>query len=58
MPNIQLENCGSMTSYVTPIIETNQLTGTGFNFIDELVGFVLLTTKEDIKTKSLIKMIQ
>ncbi|CAH2109147.1 unnamed protein product [Euphydryas editha] len=41
--SIRLENCTSMTSYVTQIIETSQkLNGTGFNINDEWVGCLLL----------------
>lgn len=41
--SIRLENCTSMTSYVTQIIETSQkLSGTGFNINDEWVGSLLL----------------
>lgn len=41
--SIRLENCSSMTSYVTQIIETGQkLCGTGFAINDEWIGSLLL----------------
>ncbi|CAG4939045.1 unnamed protein product [Colias eurytheme] len=41
--NIRLENCESMTQYVTQIIETSQrLQGTGFKITDEWVGALML----------------
>lgn len=41
--SIRLENCTSMTSYVTQIIETSQkLNGSGFNINDEWIGSLLL----------------
>lgn len=41
--SIRLENCTSMTTYVTQIIEASQkLGGTGFNINDEWVGSLLL----------------
>lgn len=41
--SIRLDNCSSMTSYVTQIIETGQkLCGTGFAINDEWVGSLLL----------------
>lgn len=41
--SIRLENCNSVTSYVTQIIETSQkLRGTGFNINDVWVGSLLL----------------
>lgn len=41
--SIRLENCDSMTSYVTQIIETAQrLSGTGFKVDDEWIGSLLL----------------
>lgn len=41
--SIRLENCDSMTSYITQIIETAQrLSGTGFIVGDEWVGSLLL----------------
>lgn len=41
--SIRLENCVSMQSYVTQIVETGQkLSGTGFNIGDEWIGSLLL----------------
>lgn len=41
--NIRLENCDSMTQYVTQIIETGQrLQGTGFKINDEWIGALML----------------
>lgn len=41
--NIRLENCDSMTQYVTQIIETGQrLQGTGFKITDEWIGALML----------------
>lgn len=41
--SIRLENCSSMTSYVTQIIDTSQkLSGSGFDINDEWVGSLLL----------------
>ncbi|CAH2087716.1 unnamed protein product [Euphydryas editha] len=41
--SIRLENCVSMQSYVTQIVETGQkLSGTGFNISDEWIGSLLL----------------
>ena len=41
--SIRLENCISMTAYVTQIVETGQkLAGTGFNINDEWIGSLLL----------------
>ncbi|CAG4970927.1 unnamed protein product [Colias eurytheme] len=41
--NIRLENCESMTQYVTQIIENSQrLQGTGFGITDEWVGALML----------------
>ncbi|GBP63868.1 Retrovirus-related Pol polyprotein from transposon RE1; Endonuclease RE1 [Eumeta japonica] len=41
--NIRLENCDSMTQYVTQIVETSQrLQGTGFKILDEWIGALML----------------
>ncbi|GBP29416.1 Retrovirus-related Pol polyprotein from transposon TNT 1-94 [Eumeta japonica] len=41
--NIRLENCDSMTQYVTQIVETSQrLQGTGFKISDEWIGALML----------------
>lgn len=41
--SIRLENCSSMTSYVTQLVETGQkLSGTGFQISDEWIGCLLL----------------
>ena len=41
--SLRLENCDSMTSYVTQVIETAQrLSGTGFKVDDEWIGSLLL----------------
>lgn len=41
--SIRLENCTSMDSYVTQLVETGQkLAGTGFNINDEWIGSLLL----------------
>lgn len=41
--SIRLENCISMNSYVTQLVETGQkLAGTGFNINDEWIGSLLL----------------
>lgn len=41
--NIRLENCETMTQYVTQIVETGQrLQGTGFKITDEWIGALML----------------
>ena len=41
--SIRLENCSTMSSYVTQIVETGQkLAGTGFQISDEWIGSLLL----------------
>lgn len=46
--SIRLENCDSMTTYVTQMIETAQrLNGTGFTITDEWVGSLLLAGLTD-----------
>lgn len=46
--SIRLENCESMTSYVSQIVETAQkLKGTGFEITDEWIGSLLLAGLSD-----------
>lgn len=46
--SIRLENCSSMTSYVTQIIDTSQkLSGTGFEINDQWTGSLLLAGLPD-----------
>lgn len=46
--SIRLDNCNSMTSYITQIIETGQkLSGTGFAINDEWIGSLLLAGLPD-----------
>ncbi|XP_045451006.1 uncharacterized protein LOC123659887 [Melitaea cinxia] len=41
--SIRLDNCDSMTQYVTEIVETSQrLQGTGFKITDEWIGALML----------------
>lgn len=41
--SIRLENCSSMTAYVTQIVDTGQkLQGTGFGITDEWIGSIML----------------
>lgn len=41
--SVRLENCSSMTSYVTQIVEAGQkLSGTGFAISDEWIGSIML----------------
>lgn len=46
--SVRLENCDSMTSYVSQIVETAQkLKGTGFEITDEWIGSLLLAGLSD-----------
>ncbi|CAH2109182.1 unnamed protein product [Euphydryas editha] len=46
--SIRLEDCDSMNSYVTQLVETGQkLAGTGFNISDEWIGSLLLAGLPD-----------